>query len=115
MALPDNATVHLVSHSRGGLIGELLCRGRRTDGRDPFEAREIELLTRAAKRKQLCAEELRASEELNIFSSVSASRWSLVRPLSLGDDVIPGTFRPWLSVVLNSRSDPRHQANLHRP
>lgn len=29
--LPEGATLHLVSHSRGGLIGELLCRGRRTD------------------------------------------------------------------------------------
>ncbi|MBU4263128.1 MAG: CHAT domain-containing protein [Proteobacteria bacterium] len=33
-ALPDGARLHLVSHSRGGMIGELLCRGGRllTDG-----------------------------------------------------------------------------------
>jgi len=34
--LPKGARVHLVSHSRGGLVGELLCRGQFRDGRDPF-------------------------------------------------------------------------------
>ncbi|MFL5041583.1 MAG: hypothetical protein ACJ8D0_17430, partial [Xanthobacteraceae bacterium] len=39
--LPDNPTLHIVSHSRGGLIGELLCRAF-IDGRDePFTAQEI--------------------------------------------------------------------------
>jgi hypothetical protein len=37
--LPEGARVHLISHSRGGLIGELLCRGGRTDA-DPFDAAE---------------------------------------------------------------------------
>lgn len=40
--LPANAEVHLLSHSRGGLIGELLCRGQRTGGA-PFEATDIDL------------------------------------------------------------------------
>ena len=30
-ALPDGARLHLVSHSRGGMIGELLCRASRID------------------------------------------------------------------------------------
>ena len=32
--LPKNARLHLVSHSRGGLVGELLCLGQRTSARD---------------------------------------------------------------------------------
>ncbi|HZX31921.1 MAG TPA: CHAT domain-containing protein [Rhodocyclaceae bacterium] len=40
-ALPANARLHLVSHSRGGLVGELLCRGGRLDDQgkptDPFD------------------------------------------------------------------------------
>ena len=36
--LPRGARLHLVSHSRGGLVGELLCRARRGDGEGPFDA-----------------------------------------------------------------------------
>lgn len=38
-ALPEGARLHLVSHSRGGLIGEILCRGSRLEG-EPFDAAE---------------------------------------------------------------------------
>jgi CHAT domain-containing protein/pimeloyl-ACP methyl ester carboxylesterase len=41
--LPDNARLHLVSHSRGGLIGELLCRAAVTTGRDPFDEKDVAL------------------------------------------------------------------------
>lgn len=44
--LPDGAVLHIVSHSRGGLIGELLCRGERVrDGESavqPFSEAEVE-------------------------------------------------------------------------
>src|SRR6266498_4706950 len=40
-ALPDGATLHLVSHSRGGLIGELLCRGQMAGG-EPFDNADID-------------------------------------------------------------------------
>lgn len=36
-ALPDNAEVHLVTHSRGGLVGELLCLGQRKKTADPLQ------------------------------------------------------------------------------
>ena len=36
-ALPDNADVHLVTHSRGGLVGELLCLGQRNKAADPLQ------------------------------------------------------------------------------
>ncbi len=38
--LPENATVHLVSHSRGGLIGEILSRNQ-LDGKEPFSQEDI--------------------------------------------------------------------------
>ncbi len=41
--LPDNARLHLVSHSRGGLIGELLCRAAVATGRDPFDEKDVTL------------------------------------------------------------------------
>ena len=42
-SLPAGVRLHVVSHSRGGLVGELLCRGQMEGGRDPFSAEELEL------------------------------------------------------------------------
>jgi tetratricopeptide (TPR) repeat protein/pimeloyl-ACP methyl ester carboxylesterase len=40
--LPKNAEVHLVTHSRGGLIGELLCLGQRNMAPDdPLQKKEL--------------------------------------------------------------------------
>lgn len=36
-ALPRGAELHLVTHSRGGMVGELLCLGERDRVRDPFQ------------------------------------------------------------------------------
>ena len=41
-ALPPGARLHLVSHSRGGLVGELLCRVMVEGEREPFTAEEID-------------------------------------------------------------------------
>ena len=37
--LPEQATLHLLSHSRGGLVGELLCLGQMEELLDPATAR----------------------------------------------------------------------------
>ena len=42
-ALPAKARLHIVSHSRGGLVGELLCRGQLSEGREPFTEQDIGL------------------------------------------------------------------------
>lgn len=41
-ALPTGATLHLVSHSRGGMVGELLCRAGRCEA-DPFDEGDLRL------------------------------------------------------------------------
>ena len=44
--LPDNATLHVITHSRGGLVGEVLCRFSGATGVDAgFSKQEINLLT----------------------------------------------------------------------
>ncbi|MEZ5628395.1 MAG: hypothetical protein R3E34_12880 [Rhodocyclaceae bacterium] len=43
-ALPEGAEVHLVSHSRGGLVGELLCLGMRDANTDPLDGKLIDTL-----------------------------------------------------------------------
>ncbi len=41
-ALPKGARLHLVSHSRGGIVGELLCRGQLAEERVPFSDEDLE-------------------------------------------------------------------------
>ncbi|MFY9942584.1 MAG: hypothetical protein WAK57_10455, partial [Desulfobacterales bacterium] len=41
--LPKGAPLHLVSHSRGGLVGELLCLGQRDTQNDPLQTDYAEL------------------------------------------------------------------------
>lgn len=41
-SLPEGITLHVMSHSRGGMVGELLCRGSTLDGRAPFSKDELE-------------------------------------------------------------------------
>lgn len=48
--LPAGATVHLVSHSRGGLVGELLCRGDMADRRQPFTPEDLEAYARRSEK-----------------------------------------------------------------
>ena len=49
--LPQGAEVHLVSHSRGGLVGELLCRGGFVAGRPAFSDAEIDMFDAATHRR----------------------------------------------------------------
>ena len=53
--LPDDAVVHLLTHSRGGLVGELLCRSTRPTGEDAFSQDE----------RALFEEEIRAISDAN--------------------------------------------------
>ena len=94
--LPENAKLHLVSHSRGGLIGELLCRGGfddaqlkifRRDGREQAVPGELAMLAELGEelaRKRLRVERfvrvacpaagtLLASDRLDLFLSVLLS------------------------------------------
>ena len=45
--LPPLARLHLVSHSRGGMVGELLCRAGVGPGHDPFDAAECALFNKS--------------------------------------------------------------------
>jgi pimeloyl-ACP methyl ester carboxylesterase len=42
--LPENAEVHLVTHSRGGLVGELMCLGQRERTTDPLKPELLKTL-----------------------------------------------------------------------
>ncbi|NTW13094.1 MAG: hypothetical protein HGA30_07265, partial [Anaerolineales bacterium] len=43
--LPAGAKLHLITHSRGGLVGELLCRSGRKDKKAPFDKDDLNLVS----------------------------------------------------------------------
>lgn len=94
-ALPANAKLHLVSHSRGGLIGELLCRSQRSVGgkRVPFTDREIDILgsTQQAELKDLS--KLLAAKQFRI------ERFVRVACPALGTTLASERLDRWLSMV----------------
>ncbi len=114
--LPKNARVHLVSHSRGGLVGELLCLGQRTSARnfDPFSATNLEYffpgpptdadpnltdaekLDRSADRKALTrlAEQLRDQQP-------TVERFVRVACPARGTTLASGRLDLWLSSIVN--------------
>ena len=53
--LPDGAVLHLVGYSRGGLIGELLCRGALQGRAEPFDADDLGLFAGAEHSEQQAA------------------------------------------------------------
>jgi len=44
--LPKNAQLHIISHSRGGLVGELLCRASIAGGREPFDKTDLQFFNK---------------------------------------------------------------------
>jgi CHAT domain-containing protein len=53
--LPAQARVHLVTHSRGGLVAEALARAMRSDGQEPYDATDFALLRGPAYAKHVQA------------------------------------------------------------
>ncbi len=51
-ALPQDATVHLISHSRGGLIGEILCRNL-ANQEDAFSTLDISVFQKLGRKKEI--------------------------------------------------------------
>jgi pimeloyl-ACP methyl ester carboxylesterase/tetratricopeptide (TPR) repeat protein len=130
-ALPDGARLHLVSHSRGGLIGELLCRGQMV-GRDPFEEDELgnlfstrDYATQAGElrelNKRLKAKKLKIERFVRvacpargtILASERIDRWlslSLDAIGTVGDLATSGfyaVFEEFVKAFVHTRTDPR--------
>lgn len=116
--LPGKARVDLLSHSRGGLVGELLCRGSVTDGEPPFEAAEIERagelrglddrsLT-ASEREKINESLERAKKDLNELGKILAGegrfvveRFVRVACPALGTTLVSNRLDRWLSMIAN--------------
>lgn len=107
-ALPKGARLHVVSHSRGGLVGELLCRANRAGG-VAFDPSEIEaygaaLDTRAKELKEPSAKDrhLTALKELNDLlrqRQIVVERFVRVACPALGTTLASRRLDRWLSVI----------------
>jgi pimeloyl-ACP methyl ester carboxylesterase/tetratricopeptide (TPR) repeat protein len=119
--LPDGITLHLVSHSRGGLVGELLCRGKGLQlpkakdkpaasrrGIQAFSAEEFQIFElddeteqegeEAAGLKRTC-EQLRKLNGLLERKSISVQRFVRVACPALGTTLASRRLDRWVSVV----------------
>ncbi|MEO8040359.1 MAG: CHAT domain-containing protein [Betaproteobacteria bacterium] len=107
-ALPKGAHLHLVSHSRGGLVGELLCRANRATG-VPFDAIEMEAYGAAldARGKELKEPSTKnrhvaALQELNDLlreKQIVVERFVRVACPALGTTLASRRLDRWLSVI----------------
>lgn len=105
--LPPKARIDMVSHSRGGMIGELLCRGQRTDG-EPFDDFDFKAILgdpdaedeRQDREKQL--EQLRELDKLLRERTPRIERFVRVAAPAAGTSLASGRLDRWLSIFLNA-------------
>lgn len=107
-ALPPDARLHLLTHSRGGLVGELLARGNRK-GIPPFTDEELRSLTESAEvsgregYKQIVEQlrSLRAELERKRFR---IERFVRVACPARGTTLLAGRLDRWASALVNMAS-----------
>ncbi len=103
--LPKGARLHLVSQSRGGMIGELLARASRID-LEPFCESEIERFLEHANRSgregfETDAERLRELNREMRNRSIRVERFVRVACPARGTTLVSGRLDRWASVMLN--------------
>lgn len=97
---PKNARVHLVSHSRGGMVGELLCRGQR-QGADPFTDKDIEFAyDQATGREQEHKALLAALSAKLKEKGIKVERFVRVACPTRGTSALGERMDRWLSAIL---------------
>lgn len=103
--LPKGARLHLVSHSRGGMVGELLARANRI-GLEPFTDAEIERFLAHAERlgREGFEADARRLRELNrelCKRAIQVERFVRVACPARGTTLASGRLDRWASVMLN--------------
>jgi pimeloyl-ACP methyl ester carboxylesterase/tetratricopeptide (TPR) repeat protein len=100
-ALPDGARLHLVSHSRGGMVGELLCRASRTDNlgvpQPAFDDTDFNLFSAA--NLQVTRGELLQLADLLKKKQLNVERFVRVACPARGTTLASGRLDRYLSVL----------------
>ena len=98
--LPDGAVLHLVGYSRGGLIGELLCRGALEDRAVPFDADDLSLFADAEHSGQQAT--LQALGKSLTTLRPAIGRYVRVACPARGTTLASDRLDRWLNIVLNA-------------
>ena len=103
--LPDGARLHLVSHSRGGLVGELLARANRLDV-DPFTESEITRFRDQGKETgrqgfQADADRLLELNQVLLQRKITVERFVRVACPARGTTLASDKLDRWASVMVN--------------
>jgi tetratricopeptide (TPR) repeat protein len=96
--LPDSARLHLVSHSRGGLVGELLCRAM-LQSRSPFDDDDLALFATPERKRDL--EALTALRKLLADKKFQIERFVRVACPARGTTLADGRLDRYLSITVN--------------
>ena len=99
--LGDNAEVHLVSHSRGGLIGELLARGMRV-GAAPITPDDLEIFESPARDKD--RQDLAQLSDALQTMRLRVTRFVRVACPARGTTLADGRLDRYVSVLVNLAS-----------
>jgi tetratricopeptide (TPR) repeat protein len=94
--LPRGSELHLVSHSRGGLVGELIARGNRVGG-GSFDATDLDLF-KGRKRDLEAIKELRSLLDAQRYT---VTRFVRVACPTRGTTLADRRLDRYLSVILN--------------
>ncbi len=103
--LPKGARLHVVSHSRGGMVGELLARANRL-GAEPFADEDIERFLAQAERGGRAAFDVQAEalRQLNrelTTRGIRIERFVRVACPTQGTTLASGRLDRWASAMLN--------------
>jgi len=96
--LPDSARLHLVSHSRGGLVGEILCRAM-LQSRSPFDDGDFELFSAPERKRDLDA--LTALRKLLADKAFQIERFVRVACPARGTTLADGRLDRYFSIIVN--------------
>ena len=98
--LPKNSILHLVTHSRGGLVGELLSRRGRTNGEKAFD--DIDLKLAAAHLQTTDGEQdLVTFAKLLESKNIRVERFVRIACPARGTSIASGRLDRWLELVVN--------------
>jgi CHAT domain-containing protein/pimeloyl-ACP methyl ester carboxylesterase len=97
--LPPAARLHVISHSRGGLVGELLCRTQMADNGAPFDKEDLALF--AARDPEGARGDLKQLNELLQAKQLRVERFVRVACPARGTTLASERFDIYLSVIFN--------------
>lgn len=105
--LPGDAKLHLVSHSRGGVIGDLICRGQRKGG-DPFDEDDLRVIQGDFDDEDDLANREGQFQSLADLNQLLRAKRPLVERFvrvagpGSGSTLVSGRLDRWLSMLVNA-------------